>query len=121
MRLIHSVRCRLQEARAAGVATVAITDRSRLLQFLTGEGVAGAAQAKRARLAAAAQPSAQQPTVRGDGLLPGPDDVSLSTCVQLCDRNSILLSRNKVRACRAVSAFNCLLFCFCAGLVQDAP
>jgi hypothetical protein len=86
-----------QEARTEGVATVAITDRTRLLAFLAGaDGEAGAPHAKRARVAGAA--GAAQPASCGDGLLPGSDDVSLGTCAQLHDRNSILLSKHKVRA-----------------------
>ena len=77
------------------MATVAITDRNRLLAFLTGDGDAGAAHAKRPRLAGVAGVS--QPAARGDGLLPEPEDVTLSTCAQLHDRNSILLSQHKAR------------------------
>jgi hypothetical protein len=90
-----------QEARTAGVATVAITDRSRLLAFLAGDGEGGAPHAKRARVAGAAAP---QPASCGDGLLPGSDDVSLGTCAQLHDRNSILLSKHKARAHRSGAA-----------------
>ena len=77
------------------MATVVITDRNRLLAFLTGDDDAGAAHAKRPRLAGVAGVS--QPAARGDGLLPEPEDVTLSTCAQLHDRNSILLSQHKVR------------------------
>jgi hypothetical protein len=84
---------------------VAITDRSRLLAFLAGgEADGGAPHAKRPRLSGAA--GAQQPAVRSDGLLPGPEDVSLGTCAQLHDRNSILLSKHKARA-RAARARRC--------------
>lgn len=91
-------RLRAQEARSAGVATVAITDRARVLSFLTTEGE-GAPTAKRPRRAAGT--GAAHPAERGvDDFLPVPEDVRLCDLAQLHDRNSILLSRNKVRNSR---------------------
>ena len=87
---------RAQEARSAGVATVAITDRARVLAFLTTEGE-GAPSAKRPRRAVGT--TAAHPAERGDDdFLPMPEDIRLRDLAQLHDRNSILLSRNKVRA-----------------------
>ena len=78
------------------MATVAITDRARVLAYLTTES-GGAPQAKRPRRAPGA--GAPHPAERGgDDFLPVPEDIKLSDCAQLHDRNSILLSRNKVRA-----------------------
>lgn len=91
---------RAQEARSAGVATVAITDRARVLAFLTTEGE-GAPTAKRPRRAVAA--GAAHPAERGvDEFLPVPEDIRLRDLAQLHDRNSILLSRNKVRTSPAL-------------------
>ena len=77
------------------MATVAITDRTRVLAFLTTESE-GAPTAKRPRRAAGA--GAAHPAERGvDDFLPVPEDIRLCDLAQLHDRNSILLSRNKVR------------------------
>jgi len=91
---------RAQEARSAGVATVGIADRTRVLAYLATAETEGAPNAKRPRHAAAA--GAPHPVDRGfDDFLPVPEDLRLRDCAQLNDRNSILLSRTKVRSATA--------------------
>jgi len=74
------------------VATIAIGERARLLAFLSSEEAGLAPAAKRARAA-----PAEAPVLRSDGLLDeqSGEEVTLSSCAQLQDRNTILLSRHK--------------------------
>ena len=82
----------MQEAREAGVAPVEIFDRQKLCDLFQDQGQPQQRAAKRVRVAGDAGP-----VVLSDGLLNMPRDMPLSSCRQLRDRNSVLVSRSKVR------------------------
>lgn len=80
----------VKEARAAGVATVDITDRAKLVALLKAE-----AEGRPSKRQRGDDDDDDQPAAPCTGLLPCAD-VAFDACVQVHDRNSVLHSGTKV-------------------------